>query len=816
MVKLDRVLGIIPFGFICLHLSAFFFFSKCQRDDASLGKTMSSRSRNLWLWWRFTALFLLLVRSLGLSTDGILLLSFKYSVLSDPLSVLATWNYDDDTPCSWNGVMCTGIGTAGTGDALRVISLALPNNQLLGLIPPDLGMIEHLRHLDLSNNSLNGTLPPSLFNASELQSLALSNNVISGSLPETFGGGVQYLNLSDNALAGKIPDNLTALRNLTVLSLSSNYFSGSLPSGFQALEVLDLSFNLINGSLPADFGGDKLQYFNLSNNRLSGAIPPDFAKGIPANATLDLSFNNLTGEIPESGAFLDQNSDSFAGNPGLCGKPLKQPCSIPSSISTPPNASGATAPPAIAVIPKTINSTPATGSASDATKGTHGTQQQGQSGLRPGAIVGIVVGDLAGIGILSMIFLYVYQLKKKGKVSSTGAGEKKAVGKEGEEDWSTSTDSKGMVWSCLGKKGINNEGTSETAGSERDEDEEEQVSYDQQQQKGGSLVTMDGEAKLELETLLKASAYILGATGSSIVYKAVLEDGTTLAVRRIGEGGLAKVKDFENQVRFIAKLRHPNLVHIRGFYWSFDEKLVVYDYVSNGSLANAFYRKPGSSPYQLPWEVRLKIARGVGRGLAYLHEKKQVHGNLKPSNILLGVDMEPRIGDFGLERLIWGEDNSYKAGGSGRHFGSKRSTTSRDSVQEQQLPTGTRPSTSSMASAAPYMAPESLKNLKPNPKWDVYSFGVILLELLTGKMISERELGQWNTGSVAIEDSDRVLRMADVAIRVDVECKAEAVVACFKLGFGCTSMLPQKRPSMKEALQALDKLPSTSHHHLPY
>lgn len=108
----------------------------------------------------------------------------------------------------------------------------------------------------------------------------------------------------------------------------------------------------------------------------------------------------------------------------------------------------------------------------------------------------------------------------------------------------------------------------------------------------GELVTVDGgDKELELETLLKASAYILGASGSSIIYKAVLEDGTALAVRRIGESGLERFRDFENQVRVIAKLVHPNLVRIRGFYWGSDEKLVIYDYVPHGSLANARYRK---------------------------------------------------------------------------------------------------------------------------------------------------------------------------------------------------------------------------------
>ena len=113
----------------------------------------------------------------------------------------------------------------------------------------------------------------------------------------------------------------------------------------------------------------------------------------------------------------------------------------------------------------------------------------------------------------------------------------------------------------------------------------------QENNKTGTLVTVDGERQLELETLLKASAYILGATGSSIMYKAVLEDGTSLAVRRIGESGVERFKDFENQVRVIAKLVHPNLVRVRGFYWGHDEKLIIYDFIPNGCLANVRYSK---------------------------------------------------------------------------------------------------------------------------------------------------------------------------------------------------------------------------------
>ncbi|KAK9677733.1 hypothetical protein RND81_11G163100 [Saponaria officinalis] len=758
----------------------------------------------------------------ALNLDGTYLLKLKYSILNDPNLALNSWDYLDQTPCSWNGVVCD--------TNFNVITLSLPNNQIVGTLPVDIGLMPHLQHIDLSNNLFNGTLPLSLFNASKLSVVSLSSNFISGGIPVISHSRLTVLNLSNNALGGSLPKNFSAVFDkMTVLSLKGNYFSGNVPGNFSGkLEVLDISSNVFNGSLPSDLGsGPSLRYMNFSYNKLSGDIPPNFVSGLLENATIDLSYNNLTGQIPGSKLLSGQKPDYFSGNPGLCGKPLKNLCVISSSPSNPPNSTVSISP-AIAVIPRPDDS----GSGSDMGSGSG--PPNGHNGLKPATIVGITLADLAGVGILGAIFLYIYQVRKKknennnkNNINNNDNINNNKMGNFGGKKGVTMANDQIMVEvkdlssnnkmhsKCLSKclRGNESDGTTTTTTDSRNSSESEDGGTNGGNGGGsggggggGELVMVDGETEMEVETLLKASAFILGASGSSIVYKAVLQNGSTFAVRRLGEIEFDKVKDFEGHVKGIAKVRHGNLVRVRGFYWASDEKLLISDYVSNGSLATSAYKKSGSTPHNLPLEVRLKIARGVARGLSYIHDKKLVHANIKPSNILLTPEMEPIISDLGLNWLVYG-NNSCKGSGSARQFGSKRSIGSYDGTQDLSVSGSPyiNPLGGSNGTGSPYQAPESLKNLKPSPKWDVYSFGIVLLELLTGKVYLDRELGQW-TPSSAVEDRYWVLRIADVALRAEIQGKEEAMMAIFKLGFSCASLVPQKRPSMKDALQILEKI----------
>ncbi|GAB2232477.1 hypothetical protein Droror1_Dr00011512 [Drosera rotundifolia] len=128
--------------------------------------------------------------------------------------------------------------------------------------------------------------------------------------PPTIGGlkSLNYLNLSDNAFGGAIPRSLSNMMNLTIISLRGNYFSDNVPMGFDPAQVIDLSSNLFNGSFPSTLGGSSTTYMNLSYNNFSDELPSRFASNVLVNSTIDLSFNDLTGQIPNIKTLLSQNS----------------------------------------------------------------------------------------------------------------------------------------------------------------------------------------------------------------------------------------------------------------------------------------------------------------------------------------------------------------------------------------------------------------------------------------------------------------------------------------------------------------------------
>lgn len=222
--------------------------------------------------------------------------------------------------------------------------------------------------------------------------------------------------------------------------------------------------------------------------------------------------------------------------------------------------------------------------------------------------------------------------------------------------------------------------------------------------------------------------------------------------------------------------------------------------------------KPGMVSFTpLAWSVRLKIMKGVAKGLVFLHEyspKKYVHGDLKPSNILLGQKLEALIADFGLGRL------ANIAGGTPM-LESSRMTSEKN--PKRQLDNNA-PSEAAVVSSAtnfgsPYQAPEALKVVKPSQKWDVYSYGVILLEMITGRPpivhvgTLEMDLVRWI--QLCIEEKTPFSEVLDPFLAQDAN-KEEEMIAVLKIAMACIQSNPDRRPTMRHASDALERLAVSS------
>ncbi|ESR61639.1 hypothetical protein CICLE_v10014433mg [Citrus x clementina] len=706
----------------------------------------------------WVVLFLVLCNFNGfvdsLNGEGYALLSFKQSVHEDPEGSLSNWNSSDENPCSWNGITCK---------EQRVVSVSIPKKKLLGFLPSALGSLTDLRHVNLRNNMFFGSLPVELLEAQGLQSLVLYGNSFSGSVPNEIGKlkYLQILDLSQNFFNGSLPVSIVQCKRLKALDLSQNNFTGPLPNGFGSglvsLEKLNLSFNKFNGSIPSNTGNlSSLQgTVDFSHNLFSGSIPASLGN-LPEKVYIDLTYNNLSGPIPQNGALMNRGPTAFIGNPRLCGPPLKNPCSS--------DVPGASSPASYPFLPN--NYPPENGDDGG------GKREKGR-GLSKSAIVAIIVSDVIGICLVGLLFSYCYS-----RVCGFG---------EGKDE------------NCYAKGG---KGRKECLCFRKDESETLSENVEQY-----DLVPLDTQVAFDLDELLKASAFVLGKSGIGIVYKVVLEDGHTLAVRRLGEGGSQRFKEFQTEVEAIGKIRHSNIVTLRAYYWSVDEKLLIYDYIPNGSLATALHGKPGMVSFTpVPWSVRVKIIKGIAKGLVYLHEfspKKYVHGDLKPSNILLGHNMEPHISDFGLARL------ANIAGGSPTLQSNRMPAEKPQERQQKSVSLEVTTTNSSSNLGSYYQAPESLKVVKPSQKWDIYSYGVILLEMITGRtavvQVGSSEMDLVNWMQLCIEEKKPLADVLDPYLAPDAD-KEEEIIAVLKIAMACVHSSPEKRPTMRHISDALDRL----------
>ncbi|KAM6540474.1 hypothetical protein CsatB_004921 [Cannabis sativa] len=281
---------------------------------------------------------------------------------------------------------------------------------------------------------------------------------------------------------------------------------------------------------------------------------------------------------------------------------------------------------------------------------------------------------------------------------------------------------------------------------------------------------------------------VLGEGGFGKVFKGWVDE-KTLAPSKVGTGMMVAIKklnsesmqgfqEWQSEVNFLGRLSHPNLVKLLGYCWEDKELLLVYEFMQKGSLENHLFRRnPSVEP--LSWERRLQIAIGAARGLAFLHasDKKVIYRDFKASNILLDGNYNAKIADFGLAKL----------GPSG----------------------GDSHVTTRIMGTYGYAAPEYIATGHLYVKSDVYGYGVVLLELLTGlrALDSRRPSGQHNLvdwSKPCLSSKRKLNTIMDV--RMEGQYLPKAAFQAAQLTLKCLEQEPKHRPSMKDVLESLEKI----------
>ncbi|KAL5780200.1 hypothetical protein ACOSQ2_010937 [Xanthoceras sorbifolium] len=547
------------------------------------------------------------------------------------------------------------------------------------------------------------------------------------------------------------PNSLTNLDQLRVLSLQNNSLNGPIPdlSRLVNLKTLFLDHNFFTGILPLSIRSlHRLKTLDLSYNNLTGPIPKWLAS-LDRLYSLRLDVNRFNGSIPP----LNQSSlrtfnvsvNNLTGaipvTPSLSRFDISSFLFNPGLCGEIIHKECHRSPPFF--VPSTAAAAPPPVIVLGQSAEVHGvelTQPGPKKHKRIAVIIGFASGVVVLIGSLVCFAMAVKNQKQKSNKGSTALITS--------DDAATAAQAAAMIQ------------------MELENELEQKVKRVQGMQvaKSGNLTFCAGEAQLyTLDQLMRGSAELLGRGTMGTTYKAVLDNRLIVCVKRLDAGKLAGTSKeiYERHMESVGALRHPNLVPLRAYFQAKEERLLIYDYQPNGSLFSLIHGSRSTRAKPLHWTSCLKIAEDVAQGLSYIHQAwRLVHGNLKSSNVLLGPDFEACLADYCLAALS-------------------------DSPPEND-PTNLT-----------YKAPETriASSHQATSKSDVYAFGVLLLELLTGKppsqhpVLEPNEMLQWVTSTReddAVED-DRLGMLLEVAM-------------------ACISTSPEQRPTMWQVLKMLQEI----------
>ncbi|KAL4295993.1 hypothetical protein GQ457_12G027190 [Hibiscus cannabinus] len=691
-----------------------------------------------------------------------------------------------------------GEGMTGDIDVVaNMVSLTqlwLHGNQFTGTIPENIGNLTSLKDLNLNGNHFVGLLPESLANM-ELDNLVLNNNQLMGPIPKFKAGNVSY---DSNSFCQSEPGVSCAPEVTALLDFLSgmNYpvnlasqWSGNEPCAGPWLglscnqnsqvSVINLPRHNLSGTLsPSVAKLESLIDIRLGRNSIHGTVPENFTE-LKALRMLDLSGNNLEPPLPK---FRDNVKLVIEGNPLLLANHTRG------------SPSPATGPPPTRESPSPASSLPPTSSDSPPSDQSGGTQSAPSSGSPPNRdknsnsptaltsqdesqsngfqrfkvliVAGsVVVAILALLVILFSIFRCNKRKRASEAPSSIVVHPKDPSDPNNMVKIAVSNNTTGSLFS----KTVTSSGSSTSSATQN------------------SHVIESGNLVISVQVLRKgtkdfAQENELGRGGFGIVYMGELDDGTKLAVKRMEAGVISnKASDeFQSEIAVLSKVRHRHLVSLLGYSIEGIERLLVYEYMSQGALSKHLFHWKTLKLEPLTWRRRLSIALDVGRGMEYLHNlapETFIHRDLKSSNILLDDDFRAKVSDFGLVKLA---------------------------------PDGEKSVATRLAGTFGYLAPEYAVMGKITTKVDVFSYGVVLMELLTGltaldedRTEESRYLVEW-FGRIK-SSKEKLMAAIDPALEVNEETH-ESISTVAELAGHCTGRDPYNRPDMGHVVNVLAPL----------
>ncbi|XP_073049886.1 uncharacterized protein [Primulina eburnea] len=688
--------------------------------------------------------------------------------------------------------------------------LDISDNMLSGEIPAQISDLGSLQLLNLMSNRLSGTVPTAIAGWTQLEVLELWNNSLSGPLPSDLGrhSALQWLDVSSNAFSGPIPSNLCSKSNLTKLILFNNAFSDSIPSSLSTCESLvrvRMQNNHLSGTIPVGFGKlVKLQRLELANNNLTGQIPYDLSTStslffidlsrnylqssltssilsIPNLQTFMASGNDLIGEIPDqfqdcSLSVLDLSSNHFTG-------------SIPASVASCEKLvtlnlrnNQLTGP-----IPKLIASMPSLAILDLSNNSLTGGIPENFGNSPALEMLNVSYNKLEGPVPANGMLRTINPDDLEGNSGLCGGVLPPCQQNAADSSKKQALHNKHVLGGWL--IGVSTLLAVFLAGFSS--------LYVYQKWRDGNCFeerfeTGNGEWPWRLMAFQRlgfnsndilacvqeSNVIGMGATGT--VYKAEIQRlNTTFAVKKLWRGvtdiELGGSGDLLAEVNLLGRLRHRNIVRLLGFLHNDSDAMIIFEFMQNGSLGDALHGKQ-SERLLVDWVSRYSIALGVAQGIAYLHHDCHppvIHRDIKSNNILIDSHLEARIADFGLAKMMVKKNETV----------------------------------SMVAGSYGYIAPEYGYTLKVDEKSDIYSYGVVLMELLTGRRPLEPEFGESVDIVEWIRKKIRENKPLEEALDPSVgntKHVQEEMLLVLRIAILCTAKLPKDRPSMRDVLTILE------------